>query len=111
VREWPSALRTITKARKLPCPCSANGRHSPRPFRLAAIHHDPAAAFPQAAAKLYALKLSDAHFRKLSDACYELVKVIHRAETGIEPTSDQHLEDLTKQRLTVPDAVADMVAA
>ena len=73
--------------------------------------HDLAATFPQAAARLHALKLGDAHFRKLSDAYYELDKAIHRAETGIEPTSDQHLEDLKKQRLTVLDAVADMVAA
>lgn len=73
--------------------------------------HDLAAAFPQAAAKLHALKLGDAHFRKLSDAYHELDKAIHRAETGIEPTSDEHLEDLKKQRLTVLDAVAEMVAA
>ncbi|MBX9665604.1 DUF465 domain-containing protein [Novosphingobium sp.] len=73
--------------------------------------HDLAAAFPEAAARLHALKLNDAHFRKLSDAYYQLDKAIHRAETGIEPTSDQHLEDLKKQRLTVLDAVAEMVAA
>jgi len=73
--------------------------------------HDLAAAFPAAAAQLHALKLSDAHFRKLSDAYYHLDKAIHRAETGIEPTSGQHLEDLKKQRLTVLDAVAPMVAA
>ena len=73
--------------------------------------HDLAAAFPQAAARLHALKLGDAHFRKLSDAYYELDKAIHRAETGIEPTSDLHLEDLKKRRLTVLDAVAEMVAA
>ncbi len=73
--------------------------------------HDLAAAFPGAAARLHELKLGDAHFRKLSDDYYELDKAIHRAETGIEPTSDQHLEDLKKQRLTVLDAVAEMVAA
>ena len=73
--------------------------------------HDLAAAFPEAAARLHALKLSDAHFRKLSDAYYELDKAIHRAETGIEPTSDEHLETLKKQRLAVLDVVADMVAA
>lgn len=73
--------------------------------------HDLAAAFPEATARLHALKLENAHFQKLSDAYYELDKAIHRAETGIEPTSDQHLEDLKKQRLTVLDAVAEMVAA
>lgn len=73
--------------------------------------HDLAAAFPEAAAQLHELKLKDAHFRRLSDAYYQLDKAIHRAETGIEPTSDQHLEDLKKQRLTVLDAVAEMVAA
>lgn len=73
--------------------------------------HDLAAAFPDAAAKLHALKLNDAHFRKLSDAYHQLDKAIHRAETGIEPTSDEHLEALKKQRLAVLDAVAEMVAA
>ncbi len=73
--------------------------------------HDLAAAFPEAAAKLHTLKLSNAHFQKLSDVYYQLDKAIHRAETGIEPTSEQHLEDLKKQRLTVLDAVAEMVAA
>ena len=73
--------------------------------------HDLAAAFPQAAARLHALKLTDTHFQKLSDAYYQLDKAIHRAETGIEPTSDEHLEALKKQRLAVLDAVADMVAA
>lgn len=73
--------------------------------------HDLAAAFPEATDRLHALKLGDAHFRKLSAAYYELDKAIHRAETGIEPTSDQHLEDLKKQRLTVLDEVAGMVAA
>ena len=73
--------------------------------------HDLASAFPDATAKLHALKLNDAHFRKLSDAYYELDKAIHRAETGIEPTSDAHLETLKKQRLAVLDAVSEMVAA
>ena len=73
--------------------------------------HDLAAAFPEAAARLHALKLTDTHFQKLSDAYYQLDKAIHRAETGIEPTSDEHLEALKKQRLAVLDAVADMVAA
>ncbi len=73
--------------------------------------HDLAAAFPEAAARLHALKLTDTHFQKLSDAYYQLDKAIHRAETGIEPTSDEHLETLKKQRLAVLDAVADMVAA
>lgn len=73
--------------------------------------HDLAAAFPQAAVRLHELKLNDAHYRKLSDAYYELDKAIHRAETGIEPASDEHVEALKKQRLAVLDAVADMVAA
>ena len=73
--------------------------------------HDLAAAFPEAAARLHALKLTDTHFQKLSDAYYQLDKAIHRTETGIEPTSDEHLETLKKQRLAVLDAVADMVAA
>ncbi len=73
--------------------------------------HDLAAAFPDAAAKLHSLKLGNAHFQKLSETYYQLDKAIHRAETGIEPTSGQHLEDLKKQRLTVLDQVADMVAA
>lgn len=72
--------------------------------------HDLAAAFPDATAALHALKLSDAHFQSLSDRYYELDKAIHRAETNIEPTSDDHLETLKKQRLAVLDEVAGIVA-
>lgn len=72
--------------------------------------HDLAAAFPDETEVLHALKLSDAHFQRLSDEYRALDKAIHRIETDIAPASDQHLESMKKQRLAVMDQVAALVA-
>ena len=66
--------------------------------------------FPHDGDILHALKLDDAHFRILSDQHNLLAKQIYRIETDIEPASDEHLEELKKQRLALLDEVAAMIA-
>ena len=66
--------------------------------------------FPDDGEILHALKLDDAHFRTLSDQHNLLAKQIYRIETDIEPASDEHLEELKKQRLALLDEVAAMIA-
>ena len=65
--------------------------------------------FPQDAEILHKLKLSDTHFEKLSESYHELNREIHRIESGVEPASDQWLEDLKKQRLVLVDQVSAIV--
>ena len=66
--------------------------------------------FPDDEAILHALKTDDAHFRNLADQHNLLAKQIYRIETDIEPASDEHLEELKKQRLALLDEVAAMIA-
>ena len=66
--------------------------------------------FPDDEAILHALKTDDAHFRNLADQHNLLAKQIYRIETDIVPASDEHLEELKKQRLALLDEVAAMIA-
>jgi len=74
------------------------------------VPHDIHAEFPQDAELLHQLKVSDAHFRALADRHHEVNREIHRIETEIEPASDHALEDLKKQRLSMLDEVARLLA-
>lgn len=67
--------------------------------------------FPDDGAVLHALKTDDAHFRALAEQLNIFTKQIYRIETDIEPASDEHLEELKKQRLALLDEVAAMIAA
>ena len=73
--------------------------------------HEIAADFPEYAAQLHDLKTSDAHFRKIADTYHELNRDIHRAETNIEPTSDDHLTDMRKQRILLKDEIHSLLKA
>ena len=48
--------------------------------------HELAEDFPEHAAKIHDLRLSDAHFAKLADNYHALNRDVHRAETDVEPT-------------------------
>lgn len=72
--------------------------------------HELAEEFPEHVEKMHALKQSDAHFAKLSDAYHDINRAIHRAETNVEPTDDFHMEDMRKQRLKLKDEIYGMLA-
>ncbi|WP_221791862.1 YdcH family protein [Aquisediminimonas sediminicola] len=72
--------------------------------------HDLHAEFPADAEILHRLKLEDRHFQTIADRYHELNRDIHRAESDIEPTSDDRLEELKKQRLALLDEVADIIS-
>ena len=74
------------------------------------VPHDLHDEFPDDAALLHALKLSDSRFQKLSESYHEVNKAIHRAETDLEPTTDLALEELKKQRLLLLDEIAQILA-
>ncbi|MDX3910959.1 MAG: DUF465 domain-containing protein [Sphingobium sp.] len=72
--------------------------------------HDLHAEFPAHREILHRLKVEDAAFRDVSDRYHAVAQEIHRIENGIEPASDQRLEDLKKQRLATLDQVASLIA-
>ena len=65
--------------------------------------HELAADFPEHAEKIQALKLSDAHFAKLSEAYHEVNRQVHRAETDVEPTGDAEIEAMRRERVRLKD--------
>ncbi|WP_114520935.1 DUF465 domain-containing protein [Altererythrobacter sp. ZODW24] len=73
--------------------------------------HELHEEFPDAGEVLHRLKLNDAHFVKQADRYHEVNRAIHRIETEVEPASDDHAEELKKQRLALLDEIGQMVRA
>jgi uncharacterized protein len=71
--------------------------------------HELAEEFPEHAAKLHDLKLTDPHFARLSDAYHTVNRDIHRAETNVEPVSEAHEAELRRKRLELKDTIARML--
>lgn len=67
--------------------------------------HELASDFPEYADKISALRQSDAHFAKLVEAYHTVNRDVHRAETDVEPVSDEHMTDLRKTRMTLKDEI------
>lgn len=75
------------------------------------VPHELADEFPEHAGRLHELKLSNAHFRKLSEAYHKVNREIHRIEAETEAASDAVWEDLKKQRLALADEIRAMLTA
>ncbi len=67
--------------------------------------HELAEEFPDKVELMSSLKQSDAHFARLSDQYHELNRAVHRAETSVEPVSEQAETDMRKQRATLKDEI------
>jgi uncharacterized protein YdcH (DUF465 family) len=72
--------------------------------------HDLTEEFPDKVDRIHELKTSDQHFRKLFDEYHEINDAVHRAETDVEPTDDLHMTEMRKQRLSLKDQIARMLA-
>lgn len=67
--------------------------------------------FPQDAAALHRLKVSNPHFARLADQHHEVNREIHRIECEIEAASDERLEALKRERLHLLDEIAALIEA
>jgi len=77
---------------------------------LSHVPHELAEEFPGDVEKIHELKMSNSHFAKLFDEYHVVNRQIHRVETGVEPTTDEHSIDLRKQRLYLKDEIAAMLS-
>ncbi len=71
------------------------------------LHED----FPDKVQQIHDLKVSNAHFQRLSEQYHELNRQIHRIETGVEPTAQDHETELRKRRVLLKDEIALMLAS
>jgi uncharacterized protein YdcH (DUF465 family) len=68
--------------------------------------HELIEEFPDQVDAMHQLKETDAHFAKLYDEYHNINRAIHRAETDIEPTDDQHMTEMRKQRMALKDTIS-----
>ena len=74
------------------------------------VPHELHEEFPDAQARIHALKTTNNHFARLADRYHELNRSIHRVEAEVEPTSDDILADMKKRRLALKDEISAMIA-
>jgi uncharacterized protein YdcH (DUF465 family) len=75
------------------------------------VPHDLAADFPELAPRIHALKTSDAHFARLLGEYEEVNNTVHRAETNVEPMSEEAEVALRKKRAALKDQLYRMLSA
>ena len=75
------------------------------------VPHELAADFPEHADKIAKMRQTDAHFARLADDYHAANKAVYLAESDLEPTSDDHLVDLRKERLRLKDEIFGYLTA
>jgi uncharacterized protein len=73
--------------------------------------HELAADFPEHAARIHDLKGSDPHFARLMEEYHEINRQVHRAETLVEPMSEEAETTLRKKRAALKDELYRMLTA
>lgn len=73
--------------------------------------HELAADFPEHADRIHELKESNQHFCRLMDEYHEINRAVHRAETNVEPISQEAETELRKRRAALKDELYRMIAA
>lgn len=75
------------------------------------VPHELADEFPEYRDQLHKLKVSNHHFVGLADTYHTINREIHRIEAGVENVTDEHAEDLKKQRLALKDEIFGILKA
>jgi hypothetical protein len=71
--------------------------------------HNLREEFPEFVDEIHQLKLNNAHFVHLSEKYAKVNHEINLAEEGLEPLSDEALEALKLERLTLKDEIYAML--
>lgn len=73
--------------------------------------HELAADFPEYADRIHELKTADPHFARLMGEYHEINGQVHRAETLVEPISEEAESALRKRRAALKDELYRMMRA
>ena len=71
--------------------------------------HDLVHELPEHRDTIHNLKMTNNHFARLFDEYHEVDHEVHRIETGVEMTSNEHLEERKKVRLHLKDELFRMI--
>ncbi|WP_077284452.1 YdcH family protein [Cognaticolwellia aestuarii] len=69
------------------------------------LHHE----FPEFEQEIRQLKMDNAHFARLFKEYHQINQQVHRIEVGVEPTSDEYLEQQKVARLHLKDELFSML--
>ncbi|SDW65569.1 hypothetical protein SAMN05444358_1011420 [Ruegeria halocynthiae] len=72
--------------------------------------HELAEEFPDKINIMSQLKQTDTHFARLADEYHEVNRVVHRAETNIEPIEELAEVELRKKRAALKDEIWSILA-
>lgn len=72
--------------------------------------HELAEEFPEKIEIISQLKQSDAHFARLADEYHEVNRLVHRAETNVEPMEDLAEGELRKKRAALKDEIWNILS-
>jgi len=73
------------------------------------VPHELAEEFPEYKERIHELKMSHAHFSRLSDEYHELNREIHRIEAAGVNVSDEEFENLKLVRVRLKDEIYEML--
>ncbi|MCJ2179481.1 YdcH family protein [Novosphingobium album (ex Hu et al. 2023)] len=71
--------------------------------------HDLAAEFPDDVDLMHRLKMTKGHFAALADRYGEVNHAITRIEAELDAASDERVEELKKERLSLLDRIAEVL--
>lgn len=74
-------------------------------------NHSLANEFPEHKERIHELKSSDMHFHRLFNEYHDVDKDIHRYESGAQATTDDYLDSLKVQRLSLKDKLLAILVA
>jgi len=72
-------------------------------------HHPLTKEFPEYKEQIHALKSSNNYFHHLMERYEAIDKQIYRIQSGEEPTSDDYVNRLGKERLSMKDELREIV--
>lgn len=72
-------------------------------------HHPLVKQFPEYKEKIHELKMSNNHFAGLMKKYEDIDKHVFRIESDEEPTGDEYLRGLKKQRLQLTDELFNLI--
>ncbi len=72
-------------------------------------HHPLVKEFPEFKEQIHDLKMTNSHFSKLMKDYEEIDKHVFRIESDEEPTSDEYVRGLKKQRLKIKDELHGII--
>ena len=73
--------------------------------------HELASDFPEYAETISTRRQTDAHFARLADEYHSINREVHRAETDVEPASDDHLTEMRRKRIALKDEIYGLLTA